>query len=185
MFAPVRADGIGLSRFLIVAGSGGHLLHAVKDKGNGKTRRVPLGVYLDKGADVHRREKPGFNGHLWDVYATCATRGLEGKCPGQWKVLLIDSCTVQASVIGLWMLKAFKVVVHMLRSHLPHILQPLDSDPFLKAKAYARAHIRSLLTTLPRSSRFNLVPLRGMVMSGSFHCLSSVEIVNGFKETGP
>jgi len=105
VFAPARADGIGLPRFLIVAGSGGHLLHAVKDKGNGKTRRVPLGVYLDKGADVHRREKPGFNGHLWDVYATCATRGLEGKCPGQWKVLLIDSCTVQASVIGLWMLK--------------------------------------------------------------------------------
>mgnify|MGYP000114527568 CR=1 FL=1 len=88
---------------------------------------------------------------------------------------------------GHWPLdaQAFKVVVHMLRSHLPHILQPLDSDPFLKAKAYARAHIRSLLTTLPRSSRFNLVPLRGMVMSGSFHCLSSVEIVNGFKETGP
>jgi len=62
-----------------------------------------------------------------------------------------------ASVIGLRMLKASKVVVLMFPSHQYHILQALDSDPFLKANAYARAHIRGLLPTLPRNFSFNCV----------------------------
>ena len=158
--------------------------HAGKDDGNGKTRRVPLAAYLDEGAEVHRREKPGFDGDLWDVYASFAARGLAGKCTGQWEVLLMDGCQVHASVIGLKMLKASKVVVLMFPSHLSHILQALDSDPFLKAKAYARAHSRGVLPTHPRNSRVNLVHLMGMIKTGAFQGLSSVNIVTGFKKTG-
>jgi len=184
LVATVCADGTRLPLFVIVAGSGGRLPYAVQDDGNGKTRRVPLAAYLDEGAEVHRREKPGFDGDLWDVYASFAARGLAGKCPGQWKVLLMDGCKVHASVIGLRMLKASKVVVLMFPTHLSHILQALDSDPFLKTKVYARAHIRGLLPTLPRNSRFNLVHLMGMIKAGAFQGLSSVNIVNGFKKTG-
>jgi len=39
----------------------------VEDQGHGKMRRVPLAAYLDEGAEVHRREKPGFDGDQWDV----------------------------------------------------------------------------------------------------------------------
>jgi len=153
----VFAGGTRLPLFVIVAGSGVRLPYAVQDDGNGKTCRVPLVAYREEGAEVDRREKPGFDGDLWDVYTSFSARGLAGKCPSQGKVLLMDGCKVHASVIGIRMLKASKVVVLMFPSHLSHILQALDSDPFLKANAYARAHIRGLLPTLPRNFRFNCV----------------------------
>jgi len=105
-------------------------------------------------------------------------------CPCKWKVLLMDGCKIHASVIGLKMLKASNVVVLMFPSRLSHILQALDSYPFLKVKAYARAHLRALRPTLPRKSRFNLVQLMGIIKEGAFQGLSSLNIVNGFKKTG-
>jgi len=73
------ADGTRLPLFVIFAGSGGRLPFAVEDEGNGKKRRVPLAAYLHEGAEVHRREKPGFDAPLWQVYAEFAARRLSGK----------------------------------------------------------------------------------------------------------
>ena len=86
----VCADGTRLSLFVIFAGSGGRLPSAVEDEGRGKKHRVPLAACLDEGAEVHRREKPGLDAPLWQVYAAFAERHLQGKCPGYWKVLLMD-----------------------------------------------------------------------------------------------
>jgi len=182
--ATVCADGNRLPLFFIVAGSGGRLLFAVEDEGNGKKRRVRFAEYLGEGAEVHRREKPDFDAPLWQVYAALAARHLQGKCPGEWKVLLMDSCKVHASVVCLKVLHAAKVVVLMFPSHLSDILQALGKDPFLKTKAYARSELRLTLPTLPRNSKFSLANLMRVMKVGAFHGLSSVKTINGFKKTG-
>lgn len=81
-------------------------------------------------------------------------------------------------------LKEAKVVVLMLPSHLSHILQALDKDPFLTVKAQARTAPRSLLPTIPRHSKVNLVHLMNMLKEAAFHGLSSVHVTNGFRQTG-
>lgn len=184
LVATVCADGTRLPLFVVVTGSGGRLPFAVEDDGNGNQRRVPLAAYLDEGAEVHRREKPGFDVALWEVYAAFVARAMKDKCPTEWKVLLMDGCKVHASVVGLTLLKSAKVVVLMFPSHLSHILQALDSDPFMKVKVHARAELRSMLPTIPRNTRFNLSHLMRVIKAGAFRGLSSVNIVNGFKKTG-
>jgi len=184
LVATVCADGTRLPLFVVVAGSGGRLPYAVEDGGNGSTRRVPLAAYLDEGAEVHRRGKPGFDGALWEVYAGFVARHMVGKCPGDWKVWLMDGCKLHASVVGLKVLHAVKVVVLMFPSHLSHILQALDKDPFLKTKAYARISLRAMLPTLPHNSKFNLANLMKVIKQGAFHGLSFVNVVNGFIKTG-
>lgn len=61
------ADGSRLPLFVVVTGIGGRLPFSVEDEGNGKQRRVRLASYLDEGAEVHCREKHGFDGALWQV----------------------------------------------------------------------------------------------------------------------
>jgi len=181
--ATVCADGTRLPLLVIVARSGGRLPFLVEDEGNGKKRRVPLAVYLDEGAEVHRREKPGFDAPLWQTYAAFAARHLQGECPGDWKVLLMDGCKVYASVVGLEVLHVAKVVVLMFPSHLSHILQALEKDPFLKTKACARSELRATLPTLPGNSKFNLTNLMRVIKMVAFHGLSSVNFISGFKKT--
>lgn len=184
LVATVCADGTRLPLLVVVTGSGGRLPFAVEDDGNGGQRRVPLAAYLDDGAEVHRREKPGFDGALWQVYAAFVVRVMKDKCPSEWKVLPMDGCKVHASVVGLTLLKSAKVVVLMFPSHLSHILQALDSNPFLKTKAHARVELRSMLPTIPRNTRFNLSHLMRVIKAGEFRGLSSVNIINGFKKAG-
>lgn len=155
----------------------------VKAEG-GSTRRVPLSFYLDDGAEVDRREKPDFDGPLWELYARAAARNLKDKCQGEWKVLLMDGCKVHASAVGLNVLNEAKVVVLMFPLHLSQILKALDRDLFLKVKAHARAAVRGLLPILPRSTKFNLVHLMRVIKTAAFHSLLSVHIANGFRETG-
>jgi len=122
LVATVCAGGTGLPLFVVVAGSGGRLPFAEIEKEDGSKSRKPLAGYLDGGAEVHRREKPGFDVQLWDMYADFAARHMSKRCLGDWKVLLMDGCTVHASPVGMRVLKASKVVVLMFPSHLPHVL---------------------------------------------------------------
>jgi len=89
-----------------------------------------------------------------------------------------------ASLVGLRVLKASKVVVLMFPSHLSHILQALDSEPFLKTKSNARSGMRTLLPTIPRGTKFNLVHLLRFIRRAAFTGLSSVNVVKGFENTG-
>jgi len=180
----VRSEGIRPPLLVIFSGSGRRLLYAGEVEGSGKTRGVPLAAYLDEGAEIRHREDPGFHGDMWDVYASFVEREVAGRCPRRWKVLLMDRCKVYGAVIGLKMLKAANVVVLMFPSHLSHTLRALDSYPFLKSKAYARAHLRALLSPIPPISRFILVHLMGLIKAGAFQGLSYVNIANSFKKTG-
>ena len=184
LVATVCADGSRLPLFVVVAGSGGRLPFAEIVQDDGYKSRKPLAGYLDEGAEVHRREKPGFDGPLWEVFASFAARHMGKLCPGEWKVLLMDGCKVHASPVGLRVLKASKVVVLMFPSHLSHILQALDKDPFLKTKSDARSGMRALLPTIPRHAKFNLVHLMGVIRRAAFTGLSSVNVINGFQKTG-
>lgn len=184
LVATVCADGTRLPLFLVVTGSGGRVPYAVLEQDDGSTRKTPLASYLDEGAEVHRREKPGFDGPLWELYARFAARNLEKKCPGEWKVLLMDGCKVHASSAGLTVLKQSKVVVLMFPSHLSHILQALDKDPFLKVKARGRTAMRTIIPTLPPKAKFNLVHLMRVINESAFYGLSSVNVINGFRQTG-
>ncbi|OSX70866.1 hypothetical protein BU14_0647s0005 [Porphyra umbilicalis] len=151
---------------------------------NGYKIRKPLAGYLDEGAEVHRREKPGFDGPLWEVFASFAARHVGKLCSREWKVLLMDRCRVHASHVDLRVLKASKVVVLMIPSHLSHIPQALDKDTFLKTKSDARSGMRSLLATIPRHATFNLVYLMGVIRRAAFTGLSSVYVISGFQKTG-
>jgi len=180
----VCADGTRLPLFVVVAGSGGRLPYAEIENEDGSKSRKPLAGYLDGGVEVHRREKPGLDVQLWEVYAGFAARNMDKRCPGDWKVLLMDGCKVHASPVGLRVLKASKVVVLMFPSHLSHVLQALDKDSFLKTKGDGRKTMRALLPTIPRYSKFHLVHLVQVIHRAAFTGLSSVNIINGFRKTG-
>ena len=159
LVATVCADGSRLPLFVVVSGSGGRFPCADIAQEDGSTRRKLLEGYIDEGAEVHRREKSGFDGPLWEVFACFAARHLGKRCLTEWKVLPMNWCRVHASPVGLRVLKAPKVVVLMFPSHLSHILQALHNKPFLKTKSNARSGMRALLPTVlrgPRSTRFTL-----------------------------
>jgi len=112
-----------------------------------------------ESAEVHRREKSGFDGPLWEVFACLAARHLGRRCLAEWKVLLMNGCRIHASPVGLRVLKASKVVVLMFPSHQSHILQALHNEPFLKTKSNARSGMRALLPNVlrgPSSTWFSL-----------------------------
>jgi len=182
--ATVCADGSRLPLFVVVSGSGGRFPFAEIAQEDGFTRRTPLAGYLDEGAEVHRREKPGFDGPLWEVFAGFAARHLGKRCLDEWKVLLMDGCRVHASPVGVHVLKASKVVILMFPSHLSHILQALDHEPFLKTKSNARSGMRALLPTIPRGTKFNLVHHMRVIRRAAFTGLSSVNVLKGFENTG-
>jgi len=111
LVATVCADRSRLLLFVVVSGSGGPLPFAENSQEVGSTRCKPLSRYLDEGAEVHRREKPGFDGPLWEVFAGFAERHLGKRCLAEWTVVLMVGCRVHASPVGLRVLKASKVVV--------------------------------------------------------------------------
>jgi len=90
LVATVCADGSRLPLFLVASGSGGRFPFAEIAQEDGSTRRKPLEGYLDEGAEVHRHEKPRFDGPLWEVFAGFAARHLGKRYLAEWKVLLID-----------------------------------------------------------------------------------------------
>lgn len=184
LVATVCADGTRLPLLLVVTGSGGRVPYAVLEQDDGSTRKTLLASYLGEGAEVHRREKPGFDGPLWELYARFAARNLEKKCPGEWTVLLMDGCQVHASSAGLTVLKQSKVVVRMFPSHLSHILQALDKDPLLKVKARGRTAMLTIIPTLLPLAKFKLVHLMRVINESAFYGLSSVIVINGFRQTG-
>lgn len=123
LVSTVCADGSWLPLFVVVTGCGGRLpLSTVEDEGNGKQRRVLMAAYLDESAEVQRRESPGVDGSLWEVYAAFVARVMRDKSPTECKLLLMDGCMVHLSVVGLTLLKFTRVLVLMISSHLSLIL---------------------------------------------------------------
>jgi len=76
------------------------------------------------GAEVHRRENPGFDEDSWLEYARILAKHLGSTQPTKWKLLLMDGCKVHLSARGLAILQAAEVVLLMFPSHLSHQLQP-------------------------------------------------------------
>lgn len=180
----VCADGTQLPIFVVVAGSGGRLPYVDITRPDGTTNRVPLASYLGEDAEVHRRDKPGFNTDLWGTYAAFVARQLGAREPSKWKILLMDGCKVHANVDGLRRLRAAKICVLFFPSHLTHILQCLDKVPFLKVKAKGRERTRSILPDLPKGASFNLVNLMDVISYACLHGLSTANIRDGFRVTG-
>eukprot|EP00170_Pyropia_yezoensis_P003994 contig_16519_g4005 len=96
----------------------------------------------------------------------------------------MDGCKVDASAVDLGVLKDAKAVVLIFSSHLSHILEALDGQPFPKTKARSDTVTGEMLSTLLRGGRFNLIHLMKLINQRSFHGLSSVNIITGFRETG-
>jgi len=49
--------------------SRGRLPYVQETRPDGTTAKVPLASFLGEGAEVHRRENPGFDGDFWVEYA--------------------------------------------------------------------------------------------------------------------
>eukprot|EP00170_Pyropia_yezoensis_P003995 contig_16521_g4006 len=184
LVATICTDESCLLMFVVVAGSGGRLRFAVVEQVAGFSRRVPLASFLEDGAEVHRREKPGFDWDLRETFARSAARHLAGRGGAEWKVMLMDGCKVHASAVGLRLLNDAKVVVLMFLSHLSHMLQALDGQSFLKNKARSVTGTGAMLPILPRGAKFNLIHLKNLINQSACHGLSSVNIITGFRETG-
>jgi len=71
----------------------------------------------------------------------------------------------------------------MFPSHLSHLLQPCDDDPFLQVKAHAFRSARAMLPTLPAGSSFTVKYLMLVIAEACLYGLSSVHVINGFKNT--
>lgn len=184
LVACICADGTRLPLFSVVRGSGGRLPYAQETRPDGTITKNPLASFLGVGAEVHRRENPGFDGDLWLEYARFLAKHLGSTQPTKWKLLLMDGCKVHLSAKGLGILKEAKVVVLMFPSHLSHLLQPCDDDPFLKVKAHAFRSARSMLPTLPVGSSFTVKHLMLVMAEACLYGLSSVHVINGFMNTG-
>lgn len=184
LVACICADGTRLPLFSIVRGSGGRLSFVLETRPDGTTTKVRLASFLGEGAEVHRRENPGFDGELWVEYARFLAKQLGSTQPTKIKLLLMHGCKVRLSAKRLGLLRAAKVVVLMFPSHLFHLLQPCDDDPFLKVKAHAYRSAHALLPTIPVGTHFNLKDLMLVLAEACLHGLSSVHIINGFKNTG-
>jgi len=62
LVACICADGFRRLLFEVVRGSCGRPPYLEETFPDGKNTKVPLASYLGVGAEVHRRENPGFNG---------------------------------------------------------------------------------------------------------------------------
>jgi len=156
LVACICADGTHLPLLSVVRRSGGRLPYAQQTRPDGTTTKVPLALYFGVGAEVHRRENPGFDGDLWLEYARFLAKHLGSTQPTKWKLLLMDGCKVHLSANGLAILKAAKVVVLMFPSHLSYLLQSCVDDPLLQVKAHAFRSARAMLPTLPAGSSFTV-----------------------------
>jgi len=96
----------------------------------------------------------------------------------------MDGWKLHLSVKGLGLLKAAKVMVLIFPSHLSHLLQPCDDVRFLKVKAHAYRSARALLPTVPSGTHFTLKHLMLVIAEACLHGLSSMHVINGFKNTG-
>ena len=181
--ACICADGTQLPLFSVVRGSGGRLPSVQETRPNGTTNKVPLAFFLGEGAEVHRRENPGFDGDLWVEYSHFFAKHLGSTQPTKWKLLLMDGCKVHLSAKGLGLLKAAKVVVLMFPSHLSHLLQPCDDEPFSNVKAHAYRSARAVLPTVPAGTHFTLKHLMLVIAEACLHSLPSVHVINGLKNT--
>lgn len=117
----------------------------------------------DDGAEVHRRERPGLDRDPWETFSWFAARHLEGRGRAKWKVLLMDGCKVHASAVDLGVLKDAKAVVLNFSSHLAHILEALDGQPFPKIKARSVTETGEMLSTLIRGGKSNLIHLMKLI----------------------
>jgi len=143
LMACICADSTRLHLFLVVRGSDGRLPYVQVARPDGTIAKVPLASFWGAGADVHWRENAGFDRDLWVEYARFLAKHLGFTQPTKWKLLLMDGCEVHLSGKGLGLLKEVIVVVLMFPSHLSHLLQPCDDEPFSKVKAHARLPLRA------------------------------------------
>lgn len=111
LVACICADGTRLPLSSVVRGSGGRLPYAQEMRPDGTITKIPLASFLGVGAEIHRRENPGFDGDLWLEYARFLAKHLGTTQPTKWKLLLMDGCKVHLSAKGLGILKEAKVVV--------------------------------------------------------------------------
>jgi len=184
LVACICADGTRLPLFSVVRGSGGRLPFVQETRPNGTTTKVPLGPFVGEGAEDHRRENPGFDGDLWIEYTRLLAKHLGSTQPTKWRLMLIDGCKVHLSAKRLGLLKAANMVVLMLPSLLSHLLQQCDDEPFLKVKAHPYRSARALLPTVPAGTHSTIKHLMLVIAEACLHGLSSVHVINGFKNTG-
>eukprot|EP00168_Porphyra_purpurea_P004924 TRINITY_DN15954_c0_g1_i1.p1 TRINITY_DN15954_c0_g1~~TRINITY_DN15954_c0_g1_i1.p1 ORF type:complete len:186 (-),score=45.81 TRINITY_DN15954_c0_g1_i1:35-592(-) len=125
--ACVCADGTTLPPFVVVPGSGGRLPFVWRDMPDGTREKLPLaGVLKHDDAGVHRRDPPGFDAELWGDWAAFMVRQVGTVRPEENKILVLDGCRVHFNLDGLKALRAAKIWVFVLPSHLSFLMQLCD-----------------------------------------------------------
>jgi len=114
-------------RFLVVAGSAsGHAYVQVTE--DGKERKVALASRLNDSAVVVRRDPPGFDRGVFDVWAQQFAAFAKSYYPEENKLLALDGAKVHLSAFGFLALVRAKVHVIAEPSTLSHLIQALDNN---------------------------------------------------------
>lgn len=88
--ACVCADSSAIPPFVVVPGTPNRAPYMYTTRDDGTKKYVPLaGILEDPGAEVRRRNPPGFNQELWGEWAHSVTRLLRMVRPGDSKLLLL------------------------------------------------------------------------------------------------
>ena len=122
----ISPAGMDAPHFMVVAGSAsGHAYVQVTE--DGKERNVALASRLNDSAVVVRRDPPGFDRGVFDVWAQQFAAFAKSYYPEENKLLALDGEKVHLSAFGLLALVRAKVHVIAEPSKISHLIQALDN----------------------------------------------------------
>jgi len=139
----VSPAGIVAPHFVVVSGSAsGHAyVKVVDDKGE---RKVVLASRLNDSAMVVRRDPPGSDKQIFDIWADHIAGFLSNIYPRDNKLVLVDGAKVHLSVPGILTLMKAVVTEVAEPSKLSHLIQALDNNAaFGSFQPAIRRHVRS------------------------------------------
>ena len=139
----VSPAGIVAPHFVVVSGSAsGHAyVKVVDDKGE---RKVVLASRLNDSAMVVRRDPPGSDKQIFDIWADHIAGFLSNIYPRDNKFVLVDGAKVHLSVPGILTLMKAVVTEVAEPSKLSHLIQALDNNAaFGSFQPAIRRHVRS------------------------------------------
>jgi len=181
----VSPAGIVAPHFVVVSGSAsGHAyVKVADDKGE---RKVVLASRLNDSAMVVRRDPPGFDKQIFDLWADHIVGILSNIYPKDNKLVLVDGAKVHLSVPGILTLMKAGVTVVAQPSKLSHLIQALDNKAtFGSFQPAIRRHVQSRSGSCVSSGgHFSVLDLMDCVKLAADDAFSPAHLAAAFAAVG-
>jgi len=181
----VSPAGIVARHFVLVSGSAsGHAyVKVADDKGE---KKVVLASWLNDSAMVVRRDPPGFDKQIFDVWADLIAGFLSNIYSKDNELVLVDGAKVHFSVPGILTLMKAGVTVIAEPSKLSHLIQALDNEAaFGSFQRAIRRHVRSRSGSCVSSGgHFLVLDLMDCVKLAADEAFSHAHLATAFGAVG-